>query len=65
MMSQDTFNFYMQYDGDISDLKIGDVFKMRDGLQYKLTKKTRSAVAVERYYWWNRLWDTQFKKRLD
>ena len=61
-MSVDTFNFYLQFDGDINALRVGDIITLKDGKQYKLTKKTRSAVAVERYYWFDKLYDKHFRK---
>ncbi len=35
----------------------GDVFTHTDGHKYKVIKKTRTAMSVERYYWWNHWWD--------
>ena len=35
---------------------VGDIIKV-DGKNFKITKKTRTAIAVERYYFWNRWWD--------
>lgn len=57
MMAEDTFNFYLQFDGDFDTIKVGDIFKLKDGKNYKLVKKTKTAIAVERYYWFNKLWD--------
>jgi hypothetical protein len=36
--------------------QVGDIF-FYNCKHYKLTKKTITAVIVERYYWWNRLAD--------
>lgn len=61
-MSQDTFNFYLNFDGDVNELTVGDIITLRDGKQYKLTKKTRSAVAVERYTWFDKMCDKYLRK---
>ena len=36
---------------------VGDVFTHIDGHRYKVTKKTRTAIAVTRYYWFDALYD--------
>jgi hypothetical protein len=33
-------------------LKVGDIIKV-DGQSHKITKKTTTAIQVERYYFWN------------
>ena len=38
---------------------VGDIIVV-DGHNYKITKKTRTAIAVERYYFWNRWMDKIF-----
>ncbi len=63
MMSNDTFNFYLQFDGDVNELSVGDIITLKDGARYKLIKKTNSAVAVQRYTWFDKLCDKLFKKR--
>jgi hypothetical protein len=35
-----------------------------DGKTYKVTKMTSTAIAVERYFWWDRLYD-RFIRRPD
>lgn len=37
--------------------QVGDVFKHTDGNRYKVTKKTMTAIAVVRYYWWDAAYD--------
>lgn len=37
--------------------QVGDIFKHTDGHRYKVTKKTLTAIAVERYYWFDGLYD--------
>ena len=36
---------------------VGDVFINTDGHRYKVTKKTRTALAVTRYYWFDAAYD--------
>ena len=40
---------------------VGDIIKV-EGKNYKITKMTTSALAVERYYWFDRLWDKWIRK---
>lgn len=47
--------FQIDYD-DVKPYNIGQVIVL-SGKQYVLEKKTTTAVAVTRYYWFNRLWD--------
>jgi hypothetical protein len=35
---------------------VGDIIKV-DGHNYRITKKAKTAIAVERYYWFDRLYD--------
>ena len=35
---------------------VGDIISV-EGKNFKITKKTRTAIAVERYYFWNKWWD--------
>ena len=35
---------------------VGDIIKV-DGKNYRITKKTTTALAVERYYFWNKWWE--------
>jgi hypothetical protein len=35
---------------------VGDIILV-EGKKYRITKLTRTAVAVERYYWFDALWD--------
>lgn len=44
-------NMNISYDA-IKQYVPGDVFQV-NGKTYKLLKKTTTAVAVERYYWWD------------
>ena len=44
------------------DWKDGRVIRIGDGKSYKIVKKTTTAIAVERYYFWNRWWDTLSEK---
>jgi hypothetical protein len=46
----------------IRDAQVGDVIRCADGHNYKMTKKTTTAVALERYYWWNKFYDKYFQK---
>lgn len=41
---------------------VGVVFKHTEGKRYKITKKTRTAIAVERYYIWDELYDKLVRK---
>lgn len=36
---------------------VGDVFIHTDGHRYKVTKKTRTALAVTRHYWFDAAYD--------
>lgn len=42
------------------DWKVGDIIRIGDGENYKITKKTTTAIAVTRYYFWNKWWDKWF-----
>jgi hypothetical protein len=35
---------------------VGDIILV-EGKKYRVTKKTRTAVAAERYFWFDALWD--------
>jgi hypothetical protein len=35
---------------------VGQIIQV-SGKSYKVTKVTTTAIAVERYYWWDRLYD--------
>lgn len=37
--------------------EVGDVFTHTDGLRYRVTKKTRTVTAVERYFWFHAIYD--------
>lgn len=41
---------------------VGDIFTHTDGHRYRVTKKTRSAIAVERYYWYHAFLNKLMKK---
>jgi hypothetical protein len=41
---------------------VGDIIKV-EGRNYKITKLTTTALAVERYYWFDRLWDKYVRKQ--
>lgn len=41
--------------------KVGDIVTI-DGRRHKLTRKTLTAVAVERYFWFDALFDKLTKK---
>ncbi len=41
--------------------KVGDIVTL-DGKQYVLEKKTTSACAIRRYWWWDRLYDKYLRK---
>lgn len=62
MMGQDTFNFYLNFDGDVDELNVGDIIKLKDGKDYKITKKTKTALAVERWMWYNKIIEKLEKK---
>ena len=36
--------------------EVGEIISV-EGKNWKITKKTRTAIAVERYYFWNKWWD--------
>lgn len=42
--------------------QVGDVFTHTDGHRYKVTKKTTTAIAVTRHYWFDALFDWLIKK---
>jgi len=44
-------------------LSVGDIIKV-EGKNWRVTKKTRTAIAVERYYFWNR-WIDAISARLE
>lgn len=44
----------------LAKCKKGDIVTL-NGKNWKITKKTTTAISVEPYYWWNRLSD-YFKK---
>ena len=41
--------------------RVGDIIKL-DGKSHKITKKTTTAIAVERYYWFDRLVDKYLRR---
>jgi hypothetical protein len=41
---------------------VGDVVHLADGHNYKLIKKTTTAASLERYYWWDKLYDKYVRK---
>jgi hypothetical protein len=43
------------------DWKVGDIIKVQ-GKNHRITKKTTTAVAVERYFWFDRLYDKWVRK---
>jgi len=43
--------------------EVGDIIKV-EGKNWRVTKKTRTAIAVERYYFWNR-WIDAISARLE
>ena len=59
------------WDGDLSfmvaqhcfdNATVGSIIKS-NGRKYKVTKKTTTAMAVERYYWFDALWDKLIKNK--
>lgn len=44
------------------DWKVGDIIRIGDGHEYRISKKTTTALAVERYYFWNRWLDKLSEK---
>ena len=44
-----------------SNWKVGDIIKVQ-GKNHRITKKTSRVVAVERYYWFDRLYDKWIRK---
>ena len=46
---------------DVDGKNVGDIVSI-DGKNYKVTKKTRTAVAVERWYWFDNIIAKLFKK---
>ena len=36
--------------------QVGDIIKV-ENRSYRITKKTTTAMAIERYYWFDRLYD--------
>ena len=44
-----------------SNWVVGDIIEVEDRT-YKVTKLTRTAIAVERYYWFDRLYDKWIRK---
>jgi hypothetical protein len=44
---------YMQFNMDVEGCQEGDIFRWSDGNKYRLVKKTTTAVAVERYFWFD------------
>lgn len=42
---------------------IGDIIQV-EGRNFKITKKTRTAIAVERYYFWDKWWDKIFGEEI-
>ena len=44
------------------DWKVGTVIRIGDGKEYKITKKTKTAIAAVPYYFWNRWWDKLSEK---
>jgi len=41
--------------------KVGDIITVR-GKRYRLDKKTTTACAITRYYWWDELYDKYMRK---
>ena len=42
---------------------VGDVIQV-EGKNYRITKKTKTAIAVERYYFWHLWWDFWFGEEI-
>lgn len=40
----------------LNGLIVGDIIKV-EGKNYRIEKKTCTAIAVSRYYWFDALWD--------
>lgn len=49
-------------DYDPVSLKVGDIVSLKSGRKYRITKKTTTAVAVERYFWWDKIFDKIFRR---
>lgn len=48
---------------DVHGFAVGDVITWSgDGKQYKITKRTITAVAIVRYWWYQRLYDLVRRK---
>jgi hypothetical protein len=43
---------------------VGDIIKY-NGKNHRVTKNTRTAVALERYYWWDAVYDWCVRKIKD
>lgn len=46
----------------IHSSKVGDIVTIRDK-RYRIRKKTITACSIERYYWWDALYDRWFKEK--
>jgi hypothetical protein len=55
----DTLNLTISSE-DLKGYNVGDIISLGDN-NYKLVKKTTTAVAIERYYFWNKWFDKLFK----
>ena len=40
---------------DNNGFEVGTVIRCSDGYNYIITKKTTTAIAIQRYYWWDRI----------
>ena len=50
------------YNVDVDcELEVGSIILV-DGKDHRVTKKTVTAIAAERYYWFDRLYDKWFRK---
>jgi hypothetical protein len=43
----------------IEGVNVGDVFAV-EGKNYTLVKKTRTAISIRRYYWYDKLYDALY-----
>lgn len=44
----------------VQQSSVGDIVTLQ-GKEWKITKKTKTAIATEPYFWYNKWWDKLFK----
>lgn len=50
------------YYDPVGTFAVGDIVEFSKGKRYRITRKTRTNMAVVRYYWWNAAYDAIIKK---